>query len=718
MKFSITSLVLFFFILPGNGMAQSTILEANALLDAEQLKFTEFSRKFNADEGIRNLLLRFGTITMDSLQQAFNARTAGSDADKIQSINSGRYFLQTLKANLDQQKFEIYDVPDAVQKFPLIADAIVNKASYREFTLGFGGRRTQLMADAFRQYPEEGKRLQYAADARRLAVNTDNILPLLERQPGFPFVDTALIYLAERAPMTLVDYLSAKNNRITDSILASGRPVIQQLVKLKGNRNASEIAPFAEEIARGRYTADEIQQLRTNNVKGYYQLLVNTIQSNRTSRLAGGPAGMQPALRTTLHNKAVSFYIQQINGLHESKDQVRFASIQSLRTIDLYYLIISGEEELYTSSFLGIYKRMMAQLPSGQSDSLMHLVQFDLFRKFIRICSHYNVLTDYLNQMPETARIALLKSFITGIESNTDTGLEDAMDVADAFVSLSVDPQYSATVEQLLKDNLARCQSDKQYYGARLYSILIDVFRMSNNPENQKTIFAKLGNYELLPVSSVRDKEGIINQLVIFYGDEDGKTSYQNFLSMFRNPKIWQVEKSAQWIVISSIDPKQPVKLYANLPLDHQDDLDEKAQLALLDYLKTNQIQTGVIIHRGHSYHLPTTLNYLQPYMKLAILGSCGGYKNILTVAEKSPAAQIVATKQVGSKLINDPMIQMVNEHFLQSKDIFWPEVWNTMGATFNKSAFTRDLFSEYVPPYRNLSLFVIRLFNYDESSF
>lgn len=88
------------------------------------------------------------------------------------------------------------------------------------------------------------------------------------------------------------------------------------------------------------------------------------------------------------------------------------------------------------------------------------------------------------------------------------------------------------------------------------------------------------------------------------------------------------------------------------------------------------------------------------------------------TVADKSPSAQIIATKQIGSKLINDPMIQYVNESLINGQDIYWPELWTTMGKYFGSTEFTRDLFTEYVPPYRNLSLFVIRLYNFDDRSF
>jgi hypothetical protein len=714
---AIYSLIIILYCNTNTVNAQSTLGEANASLDAAQVKFLGFLDNFHGDKGIRSMMEDFCNNQVDSLQAAFNAIETAGREDKIKSINTVKFFIQALRTTLERHQLELYDVPDALKKFPLVADAIVHKTPYREYVLGFGGRRTQLMADAFRQYPE-GKVLQYAADVRRLSVNPDNILPLLERQPEFPFVDTALVYVAEHSPMSIVDYVSTKNNRITDTIKNLNHPLLNQLLLLSGNRNASEIAPLAGEMALGKYTAEDIQKIRSSDVKGYYQLLVNTIQSDRSIFLAGGPAGMQPALRAALKEKAIAFYVQPVNELHESKDPVRFASLQPLRVIDLYYLVISGEEELYTSSFLGIYKRIMQAIPAGNADSLLTMVQYDQFRKFIRVCSHYNVLTDFLNHMPELSRVTLLNQFIAGIEGNTESGLEDAMDVADAFAGLSVDPQYSGIVEQLLKDNRTRCELEKNYYGIRLYGILLDVFNMAHDPNKQKFIFSKLGNYELLPVEALKDKKGVINQLVIFYGDKDGMTSFQNFLALFKDARTWQVFTKPQWIEINSISGSQPIKIFANKPLNHEDHLDEQAQLAMLQYMKEMEAEAGVIIHRGHSYHLAATLNYLQPNMKLAILGSCGGYKNILTVAEKSPAAQVVATKQVGSKLINDPMILMVNDYLLHSRDIYWPDAWTKMGARFASSNFTRDLFAEYVPPYRNLGLFVIRLYNYDEASF
>ncbi|MFT4022281.1 MAG: hypothetical protein QM664_00695 [Flavihumibacter sp.] len=458
--------------------------------------------------------------------------------------------------------------------------------------------------------------------------------------------------------------------------------------------------------------------MRINNVPAYYQQLVNSIQENRRSRLAGGAAGMLPALRTALHQKGTIFFVNHVNALHNAKEETRFASLTPLRPIDLYYLLVSDEDELYTSSFLGIYYRLKDSLVYGHADDLMRMVQYDQFRKFIRVCAHYNVLSDYLASMSDESRWSLLKDFISNIDSSRSSGLEDAMDVADAFTGLANEQIYRSMVGGLIEKNLNRCREANSFYGIRLYSILKEVFLMVSDPVAQQAIFRKLGNYELLSIDSVRDKDSIVDNLVLFYGDDDGKASYQSFMSLFKNKTEWSVVQQPQWTEISSLTALQPVRIYANLPLDHGTRQDETAQKALLAYLNEAQIKPGVIVHRGHSYHLPTTLEYLQPYMKLAVLGSCGGYKNLLTVAGKSPTAQIIATKQVGSKAINDPLLQQIIGRIGRKEDIHWPDFWAQMDAGFSADANTQGLWAEYVPPYRNLSLFVARLYNMDDASF
>ena len=125
--------------------------------------------------------------------------------------------------------------------------------------------------------------------------------------------------------------------------------------------------------------------------------------------------------------------MNQINELHSAADAIRFASVKGLRPEDIYYIITSCGDELYTSSYLGLYKRLMENFKTQSADSLFSIVQYDNFRIFMRLAANYNVLTDFLNRMPQEKAAELMNRFISGIETDTYTGLEKAMDIADSF---------------------------------------------------------------------------------------------------------------------------------------------------------------------------------------------------------------------------------------------------------------------------------------------
>ena len=101
--------------------------------------------------------------------------------------------------------------------------------------------------------------------------------------------------------------------------------------------------------------------------------------------------------------------------------------------------------------------------------------------------------------------------------------------------------------------------------------------------------------------------------------------------------------------------------IFANRPLYGEDDPDDKAQHHLDDYLYDNKLQPSIYIHRGHSYHVRYTLKQIQPSAKIVILGSCGGYNNLSEVLSISPDAHIISSKQVGTKSVNEPILQAIN---------------------------------------------------------
>ena len=80
------------------------------------------------------------------------------------------------------------------------------------------------------------------------------------------------------------------------------------------------------------------------------------------------------------------FFTDVINSLHEEpKDKDRYFVLEDLRPQDLYFIITNGEAELYTSSYLYTYKKLMGTFEKTSSDSLFRLVKYDQYRKFLMI---------------------------------------------------------------------------------------------------------------------------------------------------------------------------------------------------------------------------------------------------------------------------------------------------------------------------------------------
>ncbi|MCG7859300.1 hypothetical protein MD537_20150, partial [Flavihumibacter sediminis] len=126
------------------------------------------------------------------------------------------------------------------------------------------------------------------------------------------------------------------------------------------------------------------------------------------------------------------------------------------------------------------------------------------------------------------------------------------------------DSLANTIVGELLEENLRRCRNTDNFYGIRLYKILDQIYQVANNPSSRQELFARLGNYELLSLKSIMGSDQVIHQLVLFYGDEDGKASFSNFLQLFRDTSIWEIARLPKWIEICSKKSMQPVNIYAN----------------------------------------------------------------------------------------------------------------------------------------------------------
>jgi hypothetical protein len=202
-------------------------------------------------------------------------------------------------------------------------------------------------------------------------------------------------------------------------------------------------------------------------------------------------------------------------------------------------------------------------------------------------------------------------------------------------------------------------------------------------------------------------------QQVFFYGDDDGKTNFSGFMNSF-NTKEWKISQQREWVEIKSLKGRKKVWIYANLPLDSDKNLDDTAQAHLTRYLEKKDIVPSIVIHRGHSYWLPGTINRMAGSAKIIVLGSCGGYKNLSKILTICPEAHIISTKEIGKGDINRPIINYLNQALVSGNTIVWKDMWAALNKVFyadpNKEV--RESWDDYVPPYRNLGAIFIKAYN------
>jgi hypothetical protein len=534
-----------------------------------------------------------------------------------------------------------------------------------------------------------------------------------------PFADSLVIEAFNNNPSQVYSYAQAASSpqgrlirRNTDKRIIT----VVQLSKLQ--QRALFYFPFLDDLINGRQTVESIAKYAGTSDKnydsvGYYKLLVKTEESYYPRLVAGDtPVAMlgSDGLVDMLQRKAIQHFINPINGLHENPNPaVRFHAIEPLSADDLYYMMVFGENDIYTSSYKYSFDRMMQKMGSvPHGDSLLMKVNFDHFKKFIKMAAEYNKLDVFLKSMPGESE-TLMQAFVSNLE-RTGT-LEDAVDVADSYGSIS-DPALQKSMLLNVEANEQRCIKENSDHGKRIYNLLKMIF-LSADEKNGIDLSKEIGIPPIYTINYnyLADDSGRIIEQVFFYGDKDGKESFRSYLTSFPHSD-WQITQKKEWIEIKSIKGK-PVWIFANLPLDNETDKDADAQKDLIDYMDNLGLKPSIVIHRGHSYHLPYTIQQLSENAKIIMLGSCGGYQNLKTILNYAPEAHIISTKQTGAKDVNKPIIDALDNTLRSGENIDWRQMWAGLTNYFNKAPRElKETFEDYIPPQKNLGALFIKAYS------
>ena len=553
------------------------------------------------------------------------------------------------------------------------------------------------------------------------SLNPDKILQTIEPYMNEPFADALVVKSCEYNPTAVYNIAQAPNSKLGMLVHRNTSKIVKGVVELSKTPNALLYFPFLDDILKGNKTVESIKKYVGENGAGYdsigyFKLLVQTeiaYFKRMVSPAKDTPVAMFGAngLREVLKGKAIQHFVTPINALHDlSNINMRMRAIDSLSAVDLYFMMVMSENDIYTSSYKHSYVRLLQRLgKEPRTDSLLMAVHFDYFKKFIKMAANYNKLDNFLSYMPQNNSETLMRGFIANLDNTGN--LEDAIDVADSYSSIT-DKKLQSTILGYVIKNENDCVQKNNNKGKTIYGLLKTIF-LSADSTNKIDLTTVLGIPSIYEIEhkDMQNDSGRIIQQVYWYGDKDGKTFFPSFINSF-SPKEWNITYNSEWYEIKS--KKGNVWVFANRPLDNDANLDDSAQIHLNRYLVENNIQPVVVVHRGHSYWLPRTIKRMSGNAKIVMLGSCGGYKNLNDIIEVNPEAHIISTKEIGAGDINRPILNYLNQTFESGSKLVWKNMWASLSKLFatDPSASIRESWDDYIPPYKNLGAIFLKGYN------
>ena len=65
----------------------------------------------------------------------------------------------------------------------------------------------------------------------------------------------------------------------------------------------------------------------------------------------------------------------------------------------------------------------------------------------------------------------------------------------------------------------------------------------------------------------------------------------------------------------------------------------------------------------------------------------------------------------MGTKTVNEPILQAINNTLLAGRDIEWLPMWRELSTHFQNDPAAKEKFDDYIPPYKNLGAIFIKAY-------
>lgn len=647
-----------------------------------------------------------------------------TNQDKVRFLDYTKTFLERFRQDLKYKKIQAIDFPVLLGRFEDVLKKYVEKQSALPLFEQMPFNQASIISrsifeDKVVLNADEKSNVDVVVYKKFVSVFPDKILPTIAPYTNFPFADSLISIAARKSPSSLYDFAQNKNSVTGALIHRSKDSLVMNIAQLSQTPNSMFYFPLLDDILSGKLKIDSVKLFvgdgnSTYDSIGYYKLLVQTaigyhkrLVANKSDTAINmfGPNGLYAKLK----DKSLRHFVNNINELHNSPENVRMRAVEKLGPKELYYMMVMSENDIYTSSFRHSFNRMIQRLGNKpRTDSLLELLGYDYFKKFIKMSANYNKLDTFLALMSPENSNALMKKFVGGLEEGNS--LEDAVDVADSYSSIN-NVRLKKFILELVNENEVRTTAIGNEKGKNIYGLLKTIFE-SEDSTKKIDLSATLGIPPIFEIANkqMQDEKGRIIEQVFFYGDDDGRNIFNGFVNSF-SPKEWVYTPKKEWVEYKW--KKGEVYIYANRPLDWNNSLDDTAQVHLNAYLASIDMIPSIIVHRGHSYWLNGTINRMADGAKVVLLGSCGGYQNLSRILNIAPEAHIISTKEIGTGLINKAILNTLNKSLISDTALRWKGMWRGLANQFSRdpNRELRENWESYVPPYRNLGAIFIKAY-------
>ncbi|MES2930528.1 MAG: hypothetical protein V4665_01985 [Patescibacteria group bacterium] len=482
--------------------------------------------------------------------------------------------------------------------------------------------------------------------------------------------------------------------------LPEPKSTLVQALKRLPSANA---LPLLNSVLKNNLSEDEISKIISDDDTFFKELI--KIKSDTNHIL---PDQVDLALKSFCQGK-----VSTIDQLHELPDPVRFKSIENATPEEMYLMMVYSSADIFTSSFNGLFDRMIKKMKNENisGSALLQKVRNNRFKIFVKECTSFKRLNDFLATMEENDASQLLVNMLKDIEKTSDK-VDQAIVVADIFGDTK-DKKLLQLLEEEIKIQYERVSSlpDSIQENVNLYGLIASIY--AKNPHAHHEWFQGIAEKYKLKESNMIESKDLFNknniniQHYFFYKDIDGESSFQNFLHQYENDPDWNIEKKESYIVIKSSKGGRSMEIYANYPTRAY-----KGQEAIQDILTQRNLDVNVVVHRGHSYHVDETYDAMTKNPRIISLGACGGNKYQEMLIKRSSSVNILSTKGTGTRAINDYMYKELNTLILSGENIVWSEFWEKMKQKFKNN---KD-FAYYSSPDQDYGQTLLKTF-YENSA-